>query len=196
MSLPIPLTTRNAPCVRYMLVRYAKGEVHEHESTLGVGAARSMTPAPEQRLTAAGREACARLRASNLLGTLASGVRQHSGAERVVSSLRCYVEAGAPLAAETARALGFESSAEWNRSMVRPLLDEADRAECILPVLIVGSAQFISDMLLRPTGGSCLWHVPLLSVSIYDLIAWQPPFVHCVGNTVTCPESVLWCNSA
>lgn len=196
MSLPIPLTTRNAPCVRYMLLRYAKGEVHDNESTLGVGAARSATLAPAQRLVAAGREACARLRASNLLGTLASGVRQHSGAERVISSLRCYVEAGAPLAAETARALGFESCADWSRAMEQPLLDEALRAECILPVLLVGSAQFVSDMLLRQTGGGCLWHVPLLSVSIYDLIAWQSPFVHCVGNTVTCPESMLWCNSA
>ena len=82
------ITTTNAPCARIMLLRYAKGVVHEIESTRGVAAARAAPAAAN--LTPEGVQACRQLRASGLLDAFARGVRQLPGGERAVAPVRCY----------------------------------------------------------------------------------------------------------
>ena len=108
-----------------------------------------------------------------------------------------YVE-DAPLARLTAQELGFSEPLVWTGDDEAALLAEADATQAIVPVLIVASSAVISNMLRCASASVCEWHVPLLSLSMYDAFGGSgaPPFMHFIGNTATWPAAVMWCNAA
>jgi hypothetical protein len=100
---------------------------------------------------------------------------------------------GSREAEATLRALSLGNHFQvWNEAGM--IIDVPD-AGSIIPVLIVGSADFINAKLQAALGNKVRYALPLLSCSVYDEFGdGSPPFVHVIGDRSLCPDAKWWAN--
>lgn len=205
------MTTSNAPCIRYILLRHAQTNTDAafmNNDTSG------LTVENRHELTFTGKLWCENLldkdgTALKTFHNFARGSRHRVGAILDVAQPLAFHD-GTPAAIATFERLFLRGATSSTTHHIDIMLSDhmvpTTAKQHITPVVVVCGSTFIDTAFRREfTTDTIRYAVPLMSVTMYDAFfgeaaehggtQWDSSFLHCLGNTHLVEGAAWACNA-